>query len=122
MVGVGVDLVEVDRLREVIDRRPRLVERVFTEDERAYASRFSDPWPRLAARFAAKEAALKAIGVGLGGMSMLEIEVRRETGGAPLLCVTGQSADVAARKGVAAWHCSLTHTASHAQAVVMALG
>ncbi len=122
VIGLGIDLVEVSRFREVIARRPRLAERLFTEGERAYAARFADPWPRLAARFAAKEAALKAIGLGLGGMAMAEIEVRRAAGGAPLLEITGQSADVAARKGVDTWHCSLTHTAGHAQAVVMALG
>lgn len=122
VIGVGIDLVEVDRFREAIARRPLLADRLFTEAERAYAERFADPWPRLAARFAAKEAALKAIGLGLGGMAMAEIEVRRAAGGAPRLEIVGQSADVAAGRGVGKWHCSLTHTAGHAQAVVMALG
>jgi holo-[acyl-carrier protein] synthase len=120
MIGVGVDAVEVDRFRSVLARRPRLAERLFTEGELAYAARRRDPTERLAARFAAKEAVLKALGGGLGSAGMREIEVTRAASGAPALRLSGRAAALAARRGVHRWHVSLTHTAAAAVAVVLA--
>lgn len=120
--GIGIDAVDIARLRAVLARRPGLGDRLFTPAERAYAARVADPAPRLAARFAAKEAALKALGVGLGAADFADLEVVRADGGAPALAVTGRAAALAARRGVARWHLSLTHTDAMAVASVVAEG
>lgn len=121
-VGIGIDAVEVDRFRRTLARRPGLWGRIFTEAERAYGSRYSDPAPRLAARFAAKEATMKALGVGLGAFGFHDVEVRRRPGGRPELHVVGAAAALAAEAGVGEWHLSITHTALLAEAVVVAVG
>lgn len=116
-----MDLVEVDRMRTVLARTPTLVERLFTPGERAYAEAAKDPSQRYAARFAAKEAAMKALGVGLGAVDWHDIEVVRSASGAPELRVTGRAYELAVDAGVRAWKVSLTHTDSMAEAVVVAL-
>ncbi len=121
MIGIGVDAVEVDRFRRVLARTPRLAERLFTDDERAYGARFADPAPRLAARFAAKEAVMKALGVGLGAFAFRDVEVIKAPSGAPSLRLTGRAADLAARRGVTSWHVSLSHSGLVAEAVAVAL-
>jgi holo-[acyl-carrier protein] synthase len=122
VVGVGTDLVEIDRFRLAMARRARLGERLFSEDERAYAERHRDPAPRLAVRFAAKEAVMKALGVGLGAFKLRDVEVTRRKGGAPKLVLRGKAAALAEQRGVTGWHLSLTHTDSMAMAVAVALG
>ncbi len=94
---------------------------MFTVGERAYADRLADPAPSLAARFAAKEATMKALGVGLGAFGWWDVEVERSGEGRPSLVVRGQAAALAGRQGVERWQVSLTHTASLAEAVVAAL-
>src|SRR6266540_4371941 len=92
IVGVGTDLVEIDRFRLAMTRRAHLPERLFSDDERAYAFRHRDPAPRLAARFGAKEAVMKALGVGLGAFKLRDVEVVRKRGGAPVVSFFGRSA------------------------------
>ncbi len=121
LVGIGCDLVDIDRFRRVIQRQPSVSGRLFTEGELAYAGRAADPSQRLAARFAAKEATLKALGLGLGGMRMSEIEVVRDSGGQPALLLHGQAAATAGAHGVGGWLLTLSHTCSLAQATVVAL-
>ena len=121
-VGVGVDLVCVGRFRQVMERRPTLAARLFSEEERAYAARFPDPAPRLAARLAAKEAAVKALGVGLFTVRFSDLRVERQPSGAPTLEVTGRALEVARARGVSGFLVSLTHTRETAEAVVVALG
>ena len=121
MIGIGVDLVEVDRMRTALARTPSLRLRLFTEGERAYAESAADPSQRFAARFAAKEAAMKALGVGLGAIDWHDVEVIRGERGAPSLRVTGRAQELAADLGVARWQVTLTHTDSMAEAVVVAL-
>ena len=121
MIGIGVDLVEVDRVRRVLDRTPSLVTRLFTEGERAYAESAADPAERFAVRFAAKEAAMKALRIGLGAVDWHDLEVARTPSGAPDLVVTGRAAELAAAAGVTRWLVTLTHTATMAEAVVVAL-
>lgn len=121
VLGVGIDLVDVDRFRRSLLRTPSMRERMFTEGERAYAETANDPTERYAARFAAKEAVMKAMGVGLGAFGFHDVEVLREEGGRPSLRVIGAAELLAVERGVQAWQISLTHTATSAGAVVMAL-
>lgn len=121
MIGVGLDLVELDRFRQVLARTPTIVDRLFTDDERAYAQLRTDPTERFAARFAAKEAVLKAMGAGIGECAFREIEVVRATSGAPSVRLHGGAAALAADRGVGEWRLSLTHTATLAQAIAVAL-
>jgi holo-[acyl-carrier protein] synthase len=120
VIGIGIDLVEIDRFRRVLERRPGVAARLFTEYERSSLERRKDPVPGLAARFAAKEAVMKALGVGIGAFAFGDVEVRRLRSGAPDLRVTGKAADLASALGVAAWSVSLTHTDETASAVVVA--
>ena len=121
VVGIGTDLVDIDRFRIVLRRRPSMADRLFTAGERSYAARAADPTARLAARFAAKEAALKALGYGLGGMRMADIEVIRAADGQPELVLHGDARSTAAEHGVGRWLVSLSHTDRLAQATVVAL-
>ena len=84
MIGVGIDTVEVPRFRKVAARTPGIIARLFTDAERAYCERRKDPTERYAARFAAKEAVMKAMGVGVGACKWREIEVVRERSGQPV--------------------------------------
>jgi holo-[acyl-carrier protein] synthase len=122
LIGIGVDAVEVTRLRELLARRPSMAGRLFTEGELAYCTRASDPIPRFATRFAAKEATMKALGVGLGAFRFSEVEVVRVGLGPPRLLLHAAAADLAARSGVSGWHLSLTHTEEMAMAFVVAEG
>ena len=121
MIGLGVDAVDIGRFRAVLARRPALAQRLFTPGERAYAARRADPAPSLAARFAAKEAAMKALGVGLGAFRFTDVEVVPLDSGQPTLRVRGGAADLASQQGVGKFLVSLTHTSSQAEAVVAAL-
>jgi holo-[acyl-carrier protein] synthase len=119
VIGVGVDAVEVDRFRRVLARTPGVARRLFTDAERAYGARAKDPAQRLAARFAAKEAAMKALGVGIGAFKFHDVEVVRLPSGKPTLRITGAAAELAASQSVTSWHVSLTHTDQTAEAVVI---
>lgn len=121
IVGTGVDLAEVDRIRAAIERYgPRFVERVFTPREIAYVERKANRFERYAARFAAKEAGMKAIGTGWrGGVRWQDFEVTNLRSGRPTLEFHGVAAHVAGRLGVKAVSLSLTHTASTGMAMVI---
>jgi holo-[acyl-carrier protein] synthase len=111
--GVGIDLLEVERLEQALARRPRLAERLFTDAEREYASTRARPVMHLAARFCAKEAVAKALG--LTAWSFRDVEVIA-TGAAPEVKLSGSAAARAAELG-ATVSVSLTHTSTHAAAV-----
>jgi holo-[acyl-carrier protein] synthase len=121
VIGLGIDAVDIGRFRTVLARRPGMAERLFTAGERAYAARQADPAPSLAARFAAKEAAMKALGVGLGAFRWTDVEVVRLASGQPALRMQGAAAALASKQGVGKFLVSLTHTSSQAEAVVAAL-
>jgi holo-[acyl-carrier protein] synthase len=122
VIGVGTDLVEIDRFRLAMSRRgDRFTERLFSDDERRYADRHRDPAPRLAARFAAKEAVMKALGVGLWKFAFRDVEVVRAASGAPSLALRGRAAELATALGVGSWLLSLSHTDATAIAVALAL-
>ena len=120
LVGVGIDAVDLDRFRTVLARRPRLARRLFTGAELAYADLAPDAVPRLATRFAAKEAVMKALGVGLWSFRLTDVEVARDGLDAPTLVLHDAAAGLAAARGVARWHLSLTHTDTVAMAVAVA--
>ena len=121
MIGIGVDLVDVDRMRQVLARTPSIAERLFTPDERSYATAAADPAERFAVRFAAKEATLKALGAGLGAADWHDIEVVRAPSGAPSLRITGRAAALADAAGVRTGKVTLSHTHTTAEAIAVAL-
>jgi holo-[acyl-carrier protein] synthase len=112
----------VPKLKALLKERPQFEERVFTNDERAYCNGFPEPAPHFAARFAAKEATLKALGLGITALGvdarLREIEVVRK-GTAPTLALHGRSAREAKRLGVTSASVSLTHDGDHALAAVI---
>ncbi|MBB4662470.1 holo-ACP synthase [Conexibacter arvalis] len=117
MHGVGIDQLEIERLEQALARRPRLAERLFTAAERAYAAERARPGQHLAARFCAKEAVAKALG--LEAWSFTDVEVVRGDG-APSIVLHGDAARHAAELGVTEVKISLTHTRSEAAAVAIA--
>ena len=119
--GIGVDLVKISRMRDVIQRwDDRFLHRVFTEQEIAYCRGRRDPVPHFAARFAAKEAGLKALGTGLRlGVSWRELEVRRERGQAPRLVLSGRSREIGLARGGTRMLLALTHEGDYALAQAM---
>jgi holo-[acyl-carrier protein] synthase len=121
IAGIGIDAVEVERFRRSLARTPGLRDRLFTAEELAYVAPKADPVPSLAARFAAREAVMKALGVGLGAFGFHDAWVSRAPSGAPSLCITGPAARLADEHGIGAWHLSLTHTAGLAVAYVVAV-
>ena len=121
MLGIGVDLCEVDRMRTALARTPSIAERLFTEGERAYCEARRDPAERYAARFAAKEAVLKAMGLGLGACRWHDIEVVRAESGQPIVVLRGAAADAAGERGIQRWLLTMTHTATLAEAIAVAL-
>jgi holo-[acyl-carrier protein] synthase len=121
VIGIGLDLVEIERFRTALTRTPGLRTRLFRPEERAYADEKHDPVERYAVRFAAKEAVMKALGCGLGDIAMFDIEVQRAESGAPSVVLHGKAAEVAAAQGVTRWLLTLTHTERTAQAIAVAL-
>ncbi len=121
ILGTGVDLAEVARIRSSIERYgARFKQRIYTEREAAYAERKANKYERYAARFAAKEAGMKALGTGWsGGIRWRDLEVTNLPSGRPTLTLHGAARAVADRLGVRAIHVSLTHTADQALAYVL---
>ncbi len=120
MIGIGIDLVDVERFRRSLERTPTMRTRLFTPSELEYVAVQADPVPSLAARFAAREAVMKALGVGLGAFGFHDVWVERAESGRPWLAFAGQAAELSQRAGVTTWHLSLTHTSSTAAAYVVA--
>jgi len=119
--GIGIDLALIPRLRQIVGRwDERFLLRVFTDEELAYCRRRRDPIPHLAARFAAKEATLKALGTGMQlGVKWREMEVRRQPGQAPIMVLTGRCRAIAHDKGGDHVLLSLTHDGDYAMAQAM---
>lgn len=117
--GLGVDVIEAARIRRLLERLPSAYERLFSPQERAYCERFADRWSRYAARFAAKEAVGKALGIGIIGFVWREVEV--VSGGKPAIVLHGDVARVAQRLGVSRVEVTLSHTGGMAYAVAAAL-
>jgi len=123
VVGIGIDLVEVGRIARALDRwGERFTERVFTPRELQRAGRGPNRVRRLAARFAAKEAVMKALGTGRSGVGWREIEITNEPSGAPRVRLAGRAARAGEAVGVARVHVSLTHDLHYAAAFAVAEG
>ncbi len=121
ILGMGADLVEVGRIRKSIQQYgDRFLNRIYTPLEQAYCSGKGSAAESFAARFAAKEAAMKAIATGMGGgISWKDFEVSNETSGRPALHLSGAALSHAERLGVKRISISLSHTTEHAFAVVL---
>ena len=121
IVSIGIDIIEVYRIRETISRTPRFVERVFTENERSYCeSKGAASAQSYAARFAAKEAFLKALKTGWRGkITWHDMEVCSDADGVPTLKITGEAQNILDRLGASRIHLSLSHTTEHAVAQVI---
>jgi len=120
IIGIGIDLVDIERFRTSLARTPSMRTRLFTEIELAYVAPKSDPVPSLAARFAAREAVMKSLGLGLGAFGFHEVWVERAESGEPYLRVTSHALELADAAGVSRWHLSLTHSDTTAAAYVIA--
>jgi len=122
ILGLGLDLAQIDRLRAAIDRRgERMLDRLFTAGERAYCERRKQRVTHYAGRFAVKEAVMKVLGTGWArGVRWRDIEVVREPGSAPELVLHGVAAQIAADQGIARIHITITHDAGLAAAVAVA--
>lgn len=126
IVGVGVDAVDVERFNQLLERRPNIAVRMFTPAEQAVAADAANRAQMLAARFAAKEALMKSIGVGMWAFPLWDVEVQRTTGSgttrnAPYFVLHGQAAEVAAARGAGGFHLSMSHTDDLALAFVVAV-
>jgi holo-[acyl-carrier protein] synthase len=121
IVGMGVDIAEIGRVRRLLDKDPdRFRLRCFTDHEWAYAHRFKDPSERLAARFAGKEAVMKSLGVGWRHVPWKDIEITG--GGAPRVQLSGKAAKRAEALGVKRVLVSITHTGDQALVMALSLG
>src|SRR6266403_4803424 len=121
VLGIGVDLVEVERIQHSLDRfGERFMNRVFTEGEIVYSMSMKFPARHLAARFAAKEAVSKAFGTGIGkAMGWRDIDVRKKPSGEPFLVFSGSAQELAVNRGVTSALITLSHTDHHAIACVV---
>jgi holo-[acyl-carrier protein] synthase len=117
--AIGIDIIEIDRVRQALQRRPRLAARLFTERERDYCDRRTDPAPHYAARFAAKEATAKALGRWL---RWHEVEVLNHDSGRPYISLSGEAAAIAGVATGSHLLVSLSHSRDYAVACVLLVG
>lgn len=117
---IGIDIIEIDRIKQVILRTPRFMERVYTTGELAYCRSKANPYPSLAARFAAKEAMRKLHPVFIGGIRFHEVEVESGLAGRPQILLHGTALIRCEQGGIRNINLSLSHSATHAIAAVVA--
>lgn len=119
--GLGIDSIELARVRRVYaEYGPRFLDRILTPYEKEYVARWADPVPRIAGRFAVKEACMKALGTGWGaGVRWRDIDVRRHPSGQPVVELAGRAKEICANLGGTVVHCTITHTDDHAMAIVI---
>jgi holo-[acyl-carrier protein] synthase len=124
IVGMGIDVAEVQRIQAVIEsQKERFLRRVYTPDEAAYCEQFKNKYERYAGRFAVKEAAMKALGTGWSrGVRWVDLEVVRQRGSRPTLVLRGEAKKIADALGVKNIAVSITHTADQALAQVILEG
>ncbi len=122
IAGVGTDLVEIDRIRRAIEKNPRFLERVYTQQEIACCRRKANCWQSFAARFAAKEAVSKALGTGIGPVGLQEIEVINAASGQPQVALHGKAQELAQSRNIQRVHISLSHSEAYAIATAVLEG
>ena len=120
IIGLGVDLADVDRVERVLGKYPRFAERCFTDHEREYAFRFAKPARRFAARFAGKEAVMKSMGTGWRRIRWTDIEITG--GGRPTVRMSGNALRRAEAHGVTEVMVTITHTDTSALVMAIAVG
>lgn len=121
VVGNGVDIIDIERIRKIISKNPRFLERNFTADElELFRDKKMHP-ATIAAGFAAKEAVSKAMGTGIRGFNLIDIEVLRDSLGKPIVTLHGNAKNIATSKGIEAFELSLSHTDDTAIAFVISL-
>ena len=120
IIGLGVDLADIDRVERIYEKYPKFAERCFTEHEREYALRFAKPARRLAARFAGKEAVMKSMGTGWRRIRWQDVEITG--GGKPTVKLAGTAARRAAMIGVTEIHVTITHTDTTAMVMAVSVG
>lgn len=120
ILGLGVDLADIDRVEAVLEKYPRFAQRCFTDHEQEYAFRFAKPSRRLAARFAGKEAVMKSLGTGWRRINWKEIEITG--GGKPTVRMNGRAAQRAKMMGVTEVMVTITHTDTSALVMAIAVG
>jgi holo-[acyl-carrier protein] synthase len=121
LIGLGVDIVDLGRFAGVLERRANFVTRVYTPNERDYCEQAKGAMKRVeryAVRYAAKEAVMKALGVGLGAFDFHDVEIERAESGDPAITLRRKAAAIAAERGAASWHVALSHSDAVAIAVV----
>lgn len=121
MPGLGVDIVDIERMRLALERTPRIKERVFSENERWYAEQKSLPEVHYALRFAAKEAVWKALGTGFNGIKFADVEIDRDAKGRPIALLSGAAATFAEKSGISEIVISLSYTKATAVASALAI-
>ena len=120
IVGTGTDLARIERFRKFLQPGNKVLERIFSAGERSYALQMKDPAPHLAARFAAKEAFVKALGTGLrDGLSWQQVVVVRDALGCPSLQLSGRAAEMLVERGARSAHLSYSHDGDYAVATVI---
>lgn len=126
VIAHGIDLVDIARIKQSItEHGQRFIDRCFTQQETDYAHSAKEPrnYERFAARFAAKEAVLKALGTGwANGIAWTDVEIRRQPSGAPTVYLSAKAAEIAEELGITQLHLSMTHTSTQAMASVIACG
>lgn len=111
LAGIGVDMLEIARMQHALDESPYFIRRLFTEDERMYCEHTARPAEHYAGRFAAREAVLKALGLGFGnGVGIGDVSVVRDDSGRPRVLLAGRAAEVAREQGVREVALSISHT------------
>ncbi len=123
ILGVGIDVVDVERMKSLLTRRPKIVERLFSAAEQEYSVKQADPSRRLAVRFAAKEAVMKALSANFGTIGWKEVEVVRNEQPNPRpveVQLTGRAAQLAKDQGVVDIQISLSHSDTTAIAIALA--
>ncbi len=119
--GFGVDIIEIDRIEQVVQRFPKFVDRIFTSKEKSYCLKKPRPASHFALRFAAKEAVAKALGTGINGFSFRDIEVERLKNGKPKVNLMGKARELAEKMGIEEIYLSLSFTRYNAVASCIAL-
>lgn len=122
IIGIGTDIIEIQRIKQAIQTRPKLGERLFTPGELDYCGKKGNPFASLAARFAAKEAVAKALGTGIDGFKWVDIEVINDEKGKPIIRLYNQVRIKAQELGITRIEISLSHCKEYAVATVCCWG